>query len=210
MAIRYYPASKVITNLDSSNAKLLDVNGVVYKGKYYVTYDGKAFSGATPQEGPNEPLLQYEELSASPALAKLNTNVSTKIQEKVGAKFVSRVPGKPNFFYPQPTEDDYRKGYLIRYFTKKENERGFITEISKDEFESINNGTADYDISIYLTTKILWKISGPLNSQRKSQYNIIPGIVETNQRLTEEANKFFVGIIDFIGGDYAKFARPTP
>ncbi len=120
-----------------------------------------------------------------------------------------RIPGQPNSYYPQPTEQDYRKGYLIRYFTKKENERGFVTEISQDEYNSIVNGTADYDISIYQTTTILWKLTGPLNTTRQSQYNIIPGIIDTNKRLTESANKTFLGIVDFINADYSKFARPT-
>jgi len=71
------------------------------------------------------------------------------------------------------------------------------------------NGTADFDITIYQTTTILWKLTGPLKSTRQSQYNIIPGIIDTNQRLTESANINFLGMVDFIGGDYAKFARPT-
>jgi len=120
----------------------------------------------------------------------------------------TRVLGKPVSFYPQPIESDYKRGYLIRYFTKKINDT-FVIEISEDEYNNIVNGTTDYDIRIYQTQKILWKITGPLNSQRQSQYNIIPGIIDTNKRLTETANKTFLGIVDYIGGDYTKYAKPT-
>jgi hypothetical protein len=42
-----------------------------------------------------------------------------------------------------------------------------------------------------------------------SQYDVRAGIIDTNKRLVENANKTFLGIKDFIGDDYAKFSRPT-
>lgn len=203
MPLRYYPDFAVIKNLNATGQFTL--NGVSYSGKYYQTFNGRYFSGPDPSTGPSEELRKIPETPNSPGLISLNlTDKQRNSQIRI-----NRIPGKPNSYYPQPNENDYKRGYLIRYFTKKENERGFVTEISEDEYNTIVNGTADYDISMYQTTKILWKITGPLRSQRKSQYDITPGIIDTNQRLTETANKTFLGIIDFIGGDYAKFARPT-
>ena len=212
--LRYYPSFAIIPNLNTAGGEFL-LNGQPYSGKYYETYDGRAFTGSTPEIGLNEPLERVKVYSSAPGLN--NSNLSIKSKRDLAVKTgvlpstlaSSRIPGQPNSYYPQPTEQDYRKGYLIRYFTKKENEKGFVTEISQDEYNSIVNGTADYDISIYQTTTILWKLTGPLNSKRESQYNIIPGIVETNKRLTESANRTFLGIVDFIGGEYSKFARPT-
>ena len=212
--LRYYPSFAVQTNLNTIGGEFL-LDGQPYSGRYYETYDGRAFTGPAPEVGPSEPLERVAVYLSAPGLT--NSNLSVRNQKQLASKtgvFVSttnntRIPGQPNSYYPQPTEQDYKKGYLIRYFTKKENERGFVTEISQDEYNSIVNGTADYDISIYQTTTILWKLTGPLKSTRQSQYNVIPGIIDTNQRLTESANRTFLGIVDFIGGDYAKFARPT-
>lgn len=208
--LRYYPASKVITNLTTSGTEFTGQDGKVYSGKYYLTYDGKAFSGPSPEVGPSNPLNR---IPAYPTAPGLNTLLLTDKQKRDLANKSginpNRIQGRPNSYYPQPLESDYKKGYVIRYFTKKENEKGYVIEISQDEYNSIVNGTADYDISMYQTTKILWKLTGPLKNQRQSQYNVIPGIIDTNQRLTEAANKTFLGIVDFIGGDYAKFARPT-
>jgi len=212
--LRYYPSFAIIPNLTTSGGDFI-LNGQPYSGKYYETYDGRAFSGSTPEQGPNQELQRIPYYNSAPGLDSLNLSSRRKrqlaqiagVQESTPTN--PRIPGQPNSYYPQPTEQDYRKGYLIRYFTKKENEKGFVTEISQDEYNSIVNGTADYDISIYQTTTILWKLTGPLNSKRESQYNIIPGIVETNKRLTESANRTFLGIVDFIGGEYSKFARPT-
>lgn len=212
--LRYYPSFAIKPNLNTVGNEFT-LNGKPYSGKYYETFDGRAFTGSTPEVGPSEELKRVPVYLSAPGLNSLN--ISDRDKKRIAnitglipsTETSSRIPGQPNSYYPQPTEQDYRKGYIIRYFTKKENERGFVTEISQDEYNSIVNGTADYDITIYQTTTILWKLTGPLNSKRESQYNVIPGIIETNQRLTESANRTFLGILDFIGGDYAKFARPT-
>jgi hypothetical protein len=206
--LRYYPSFKIETNLNSSGEELF-LNNKPYVGKYYLTYDGRAFSGSSPEVGPSEPLTKIITIPSAPGLNNANLSSDSKRELANKTNLVNRVSGKPNAFYPQPTEQDYKKGYVIRYFTKKENEKGFVTEISQDEYNTIINGTADYDITIYQTTTILWKLTGPLNSTRMSQYNVIPGIIDTNKRLTESANKTFLGIVDFINGEYSKFARPT-
>jgi hypothetical protein len=57
---------------------------------------------------------------------------------------------------------------------------------------------------------MLWQLTGPLNDTRISQYQIKGGVFNTNKRVTEAKQKSFRGIIEFIGGDYIKFARITP
>jgi hypothetical protein len=208
--LRYYPSFKIVPNQSTSGGEFL-LNGNSYVGKYYITYDGRAFTGPTPSVGPNQ--LLERDLEYAYKSIPTNPNIITIIDKKVVGVIEEhtkkRVIGKPNSYYPQPVESDYKKGYLIRYFTKKENEKGYVIEISQEEYNMMANGTADFDTTIYQTTKILWKITGPLNSRRESQYNIIPGIIDTNKRLVEEANKTFLGIVDFIGGEYTKYAKPT-
>ena len=212
--LRYYPSFAITTNLNTSG-NMFTLNGVPYVGKYYQTYDGRTFTGPNPEQGPNQELQKITRFYDAPGIngvaisESLKNNLANKTGLTPSTLQNPRIPGQPNTYYPQPTEQDYKKGYVIRYFTKKENERGFITEISQDEYNTIINGTADYDISIYQTTTILWKLTGPLRSQRQSQYNVIPGIFETNQRLTENANRTFLGIVDFIDGQYTKYSRPT-
>lgn len=210
MPVRYYPDSKVVTDLVSNGLNMVNNDGTPYIGKYYSTYDGSFFSGPNPKVGPNERLFVRDTYLNSPALqsSKVSNFVANNIAKNTGED-AYRIPGKPNSYFPKPKESDYTKGYFVRYFTKRVNERGFVIEISKQEYQSIIDGTADYDISMYQVEKILWKLTGPLKSFRESQYNVIPGIVDTNERLTEAANKNMVGMKDFIGGEYAKFARPT-
>lgn len=209
MAIRYYPSSKIKVNQKALPGQFL-LNGLSYTGSYYSTYDGKFFTGANPILGTNQQLTEVSEyvnrdftstLSVPQSVVdKLNENV--RVSKKV-------VRSQPISYFPVPIESDYSKGYLNRYFVKKANERGYVIEISEQEFESIRNGTATYDVSFYQTTSILWKLTGPLNNKRVSQYDTRAGIIDTNKRLVETTNKTFVGIKEFIGEDYAKFARPT-
>jgi hypothetical protein len=208
--LRYYPSFKIIENQNTLGGEFL-LDGKRYSGRYYITYDGKAFTGSSPIVGPNELLSRdleyaYKNNATNPNILSV---IDTKKREKFDEHSKKRIIGKPNSYYPQPAESDYKKGYLIRYFTKKENQKGFVIEISPEEYNSIIDGIADYDISIYQTVQILWKITGPLKNKRTSQYNTTAGIIDTNERLVESANKTFLGIKEFIGGDYTKFARPT-
>lgn len=187
-----------------------------------MTFDGKAYTGPNPVVGPNQPLTRIKQYPGAPGLSNSNIPQSVKaalenntaipnitptaIQQ---SRTQNKVYGAPTPYYPYPLESDYGKGYIIRYFTKKENNAGYVVEISEEEYNSIVNGTADYDISIYQTTTILWKLTGPLNTIRLSQYDIRAGIIDTNKRLVEKANQTFIGLVDFIANDYAKWARPT-
>lgn len=211
MPLRYYPQFYIVPNLKAEIGEFLE-NGKPYEGPYYATLNGRYFSGLNPQVGPNNeliPLKRFDSISVIPGRNSAFQNRPLTYETNESLNQTTRDKGRPTFYYPKPTESDYKRGYIIRYFAKKENERNGVIEISYNEYVDITNGTVDYDISIYQTAKILWKLTGPLKSQRKSQYNIIPGIIDTNKRLTEETNKTFLGIVDFIGGEYDKFARPT-
>jgi hypothetical protein len=122
---------------------------------------------------------------------------------------INKSQNKPISYFPKPTESDYTKGYLNRYFVKRVNDNGYVTEISPEEYAKIQNGTVTYDVSFYLTAQLVWKLIGPLNTTRLYQYDIRSGIIDINKNQVEKLNKTFLGIFDFINEDYTRFARPT-
>jgi hypothetical protein len=211
--LRYYPSFRIKTDLVTNGNQYKTTSGP-YKGKYYMTYDGRKFTGQNPIVGPNEEL---SDISTETASSYLNNNeipsqLKSELVKKSGnAIKVSSIGkrGAPTPYFPSASEADYKKGYLLRSFVKKVNDKGFVIEISNEEYDNFSNGTVDYDVSDYLSLQILWKLTGPLNTVRISQYDIRSGIIDTNKRLVENANKTFLGITDFIGGDYTKFSRPT-
>jgi hypothetical protein len=210
MSLRYYPSFRIKPNLNATGKEFL-LNGKPYVGKYYETYDGKFYSGPNPILGPNEPLspnLDYPntpglKLSGLPESAKRTFANTTK------SKVSATDPTQPTSYQPNPLESDYAKGYFYRYFVKKVNEMGYIKEISETEYISIDNGTATYDVSYYQIERIMWKLTGPLNTVRLSQYDIRAGIIDTNKRLVETVDKRFLGLKTYIGEEYSKLSRPT-
>jgi len=210
--LRYYPSFRIKTDLITNGSEYKTSNGP-YKGKYYMTYDGRKFTGPNPVVGPNEELFSNIRQTESTFLnnSNLPENVKSAISQKTGAglKKIQVNRGAPTPYFPIPTEFDYKKGYIMRSFVKKVNDLGFITEISDEEYDNFQNGTVDYDVSHYLVYQIMWKLTGPLNSTRVGQYDVRAGIIDTNKRLVETANKTFLGITDFIAQDYAKFSRPS-
>lgn len=211
--LRYYPSFRIKTDLLTNGSEYNTVNGP-YKGRYYLTYDGRAFTGPNPIVGPNEELFSNKfEQTNSTFLnnSNLSGNVKNIIAQKTGVS-IKKAQAKrdsPTPYFPIPNESDYKKGYIMRSFIKKVNDMGFIIEISPEEYDNFQNGTVNYDVSFYLTYQIMWKITGPLNNVRLGQYETRAGIIDTNKRLVETGNKTFLGLTDFIGGDYTKFARPT-
>jgi len=206
--IKYYPSFRIRTNLTAGRNQFT-LNGRPYTGKYYETYDGKAYTGASPLYGKNELLEKvsyYYNISAN-----VVTNNTSRVTEDLIEKSkvnTNRQLGAPVPYYPNPQQEDYNKGYLNRYFLKKENDKGYVMEISQEEYANITNGNANYDITRYQVIKLFWKLTGPLRSVRISQYDTRAGIIDTNERLVNEADKTFLGIKAFIGGEYSKFARP--
>jgi hypothetical protein len=231
MSLRYYPSSKIKPNKKTKGNEFT-LNGKPYVGIYYSTFDGKFFTGANPVIGKNQELKKIQFYSGAEYLNNnsLTPQMRNQFSYQTNLKplpgsgtddigpiqqmSTRRVPtaqfkGEPTSYFPIVLDTDYTKGYIMRFFVKRINSSGFVTEISDQEYNAIQAGTTPYDISFYLTTKIMWKLTGPLHTKRISQYDIRAGIVETNQRLVETAEKTFLGIKDFIGGKYDKYAKPT-
>ena len=64
---------------------------------------------------------------------------------------------------PNPTEDDYKIGYIQRYFIQKANDNtAYIYEVDSSNF-------LDFQLSPYFKTSIIrWRISGSTDEIRES------------------------------------------
>lgn len=225
MPLRYYPISKIKPNKITNGLEFL-LDGKPYKGRYYETFDGKFFTGPNPIVGPNQKLTRIREYRGADYINNTNmpSSLRARFAESSNLRSVENQPesyipgvsiqppkfkGEPTSYFPFALQEDYIKGFINRYFAKRINSRGYVVEISEQEYIAIQKGEVPYDVSNYLTVKLFWKITGPLNQKRYSQYDIRAGIIDTNKRLVENAEKTFLGIVAFIGGQYDKFAKPT-
>jgi hypothetical protein len=211
--IKYYPKNKITVSLYTKGNEFL-LNGKPYIGAYYKTFDGKIFTGANPVIGSSQ------ELQAAPDNKKEkypNINIKGGILLDSNTEKYIKNPNIKNLdsyqippqYYLQPTDSDYAKGYIMRYFAKKRNDIGYVIEISKDTYLSLQLKNSEYDYITYQAIDLFWQITGPLKDTRENRQYKISGIIDTNKRLVETKDKSFRGLIEYIGNKYDKYARPS-
>ena len=130
----YYPKSEILkVSTTSGKEFLVKITKKPYTGDYYITNDGKIFSGK-----------EYT----------INTQELIPIVQKIIVKNEKQSYG---FHYAMPSEDDYSKGFFTRYTIKRVNS-GFetILEVDQTEYE---RATKD---PLYSAVKFSWKLTGPL------------------------------------------------
>lgn len=209
--IRYYPLNRVKTNLRTNGSEFL-LNGQPYRGYYYITYDGNAFTGKDPVQGPSLTLSKIE-------IPKPSTNVQNgpipgvenDVYNNIAVPSLQVLPTfqTPQPFFPQPTDTDYKRGSITRYFAKKRDQAGFVIEVNKETHDSLKNTDSVYDYITYEAISTFWQITGPLYDNRVNKQYAVAGIIDTNKRLIDLKEPGFPGLKAFIGEDYAKFAKPV-
>jgi hypothetical protein len=70
---------------------------------------------------------------------------------------------KVNSYVVSLTEEDYTKGYVVRYFTQKANDiDSYIYEISRNQFSSLKNSP------YYISVSLDWRLTGEPDEIKKS------------------------------------------
>ena len=152
--------------------------GSFYVGNYFKTSDGKFFTGKNPSDPKGVVELQQlkTELLVDPnAIQQFKVKTQQDVINKVidesinqsffthkkefrlltKKQFLSEAPLPPKFKRFAPTEEDYIKGEINRYFTKHIT-NNIIIEISKDTYDSIKNKSKDIQHELYKIMSIKW------------------------------------------------------
>lgn len=96
----------------------------------------------------------------------------------------------PVYTKPSPTNDDYSRGYIIRYFAKKVND-GTIYEVAGDSYNTIING-------LYFKINLKWRITGTKTDIYQNKVKIYSGVKEDNLstiRTTEKSMSGLSGVL---------------
>lgn len=145
----YIPKNKIQTNLYTSGGEYVLVpSGQEYIGYYYKLYDGKFFTGKTPNE------LDSKELISTPFVEDENITPSS-------------IPYNPLF----PTEQDYQVGEFTRYFNIKRNQAIF-TEISKDTYTKFKQQDPQVSWELYRVFSLSWVLKGNIDNVAQTNKNI--------------------------------------
>jgi hypothetical protein len=145
----YIPKNKIQTNLYTSGGEYADAfNLENYIGYYYKLYNGKFFTGKTPNES------NSKELVATPFIDGGGLNPLS-------------VPYNPIL----PTEQDYQVGEFTRYFNIRRNQSIF-TEISKDTFDQYQQKSPQVSWKLYRVFSLFWQLKGDVNRVAQTNKNI--------------------------------------
>ncbi len=214
--MKYYPKSRIVTGFQTNGSEFT-ADGKPYAGPYYKTFDNKSFTGYNPVQGSNILLVPIQTLQADDAgpatLPFSNIAAFDMTLEYVKIKNIKPVDIgeylQPRSFFPNPTEQDYKKGYLMRYFSKPRNAFGEIVEVNKETYVSLQNVNSEYDYVTNMSISLFWQISGPLKDTVLPNGVRVAGIEDTNRRLVLSKTTSFKGLEQYIGEEYTKYARPT-
>jgi hypothetical protein len=201
----YIPKNRLITNLQTNQGEFVYKNTLVpYNGYYWKSYDGKYFTGKTPNDSPSiEIILSQSNRNIFTDTPTVNTTLfynDPEIDltfEYTPLKNIDLLVVKflPSQFYPKPTQDDYNLGAFSRYFVVKSNENIYL-EVNKDTYDSINNQSTDWAWELYVPFTILWTLTGERDNVFITNRNITQ---LTEQRLKKR------GLQEFLKQNYLKF-----
>jgi len=192
----YYPKSRIIENKKANPGEFTLPNGKEYTGPYYTTFDGKSFTGANPYTPYSNQLI---------AILPKDYNSNPDIKSNQVLEYDDLKPSKlpqlidPIPYTPKPTEEDYKRGKITRYFARQRNGTQFkLMEIDQPTYDNLSNNRGGLNTALWKVISIFWQITGPLNDQRVGNIRTRAGIIDTNQRVLNNAEKDFIGIKQYL------------
>ena len=199
--MRYYPKSRIIENQKANPGQFKLANGKDYAGPYYTTFDGKSYTGNNPITGKSNLLTKI------PPQSNVFINPSVSDYNRVNTSFKAGSLIDPTPFTPIPTEADYQVGKITRYIARQRNGTQFkIMEISKQTYDDMQSRRNGANFALWKTISIFWQISGPLYDEKVDNIKTRAGIINTNQRILDTAEKNFIGIKQYLS-DLKQFSR---
>lgn len=173
----YYPLSKIQANLfTSGNEFAIAATKTDYKGYYFSTYDGKFFTEKTPSQNSVE-LIKYAPKKSKTSLGSLGYIIEEK-----------DVPTTQHFI-PKPTDQDYTRGFITRYFVKRVNgDESTIKELDENSYSELE------DNPLYILEEGTWYITGVVDDITLPGGLVIPGVSTNNRATISRINKAIPGV----------------
>jgi hypothetical protein len=198
----YYPKSRIIENQQANQGEFILINGQEYVGPYYTTFDRNFFTGNNPYSLNSKPLIPIQPASDPEFIDLLKNEYITLNPNNSFSSLIDPTP-----YTPKPTEEDYKKGKITRYFARQRNGTQFkIMEINQQTYDNLLNNRGGLNTSLWKVISIFWQISGPLRDVRVNNIRTRAGIIDTNQRVLDNAEKNFIGIKQYLS-DLQQFSK---
>tara|TARA_R100001015_G_C4609712_1_gene164993 strand:+ start:331 stop:993 length:663 start_codon:yes stop_codon:yes gene_type:complete len=218
----YIPKNRILTNQYTSDNKLMvKETQEFYRGYYYKTFEGKYFTGKTPNDLPNVELVEVENVEVTYKPEQIQNEIAfgdfptifdeidTPGYDEGMVVDYARLQGInllqstrtiiPTQAYPTPGIDDYELGQFTRYFAIKVNQDIYL-ELNNEVYGKLKKQDAGYLWQPYQCFKIQWTITGIEEEVRNTNSNIV---------LIQERKMKRQGFGRFLKFNFTKFYLPT-
>ena len=172
----FLPKSKYTGPLYTPEGVYVYEDGSPFSGAFFITYDNKAYEGTGPAKAGSRIILKAVYLAQQAAMDL----------------------GKVSIYFPSPTDQDYERGTIKRYFVK-DRRNSMIKEVDQVTFKKLRV------VPVFTRLQITWKIIGPVADSKLNSY-IVPGTEGINKKTVEDAEVQMRGIISYIT-DYTEFVK---
>ena len=216
----YVPLNRIKTNLFTSGRELQFLEtGEEYIGHYHQYYDGRYFTGKSPDveliqelELISESTATFQESSevqvytsgrglySNQLVEEWDLNLIQTYRQVAGNSLTQNQKSKlPQPYFYTPSDQDYQVGEIIRYFTKKTNELKY-TEVDQQTYQNFFNQQTGYAWEFYTAFQLPWQISGERQEVETTNRNI----TQLTQRRLE-----IQGLSEYLKYDYLKFYKES-
>lgn len=194
----YTPVSNIISSgFTNGGDFIIKSNGQAYSGYYFTTTDNKFYTGQTWTESS----VELESLSQSS-----NINIFGGIYSTLNPNPLPKTTFTPDFI--MPTQQDYNNGYFVRYILKPtiSSQLNDFIEVKSDKYNQVAQSN---DLqTLYKFANVIWKLTGPLYDTYKDNIRIASGIIDTNKRSIQEAERFIPNLSLYFT-DLIQFGKPS-
>ena len=130
-----------------------------------------------------------------PKVSLLTYAEGNDVYKNLKGKNVTKTLLLPYYQKPFPTNEDYQKGRIQRYFAKKLNENLYI-EINKKVYDKLEKKDAGYNYSLYLIFDLIWLISGKQSQVKQANQEIL-SLIERRYQIE--------GLKEYLNFNYLEF-----
>jgi len=160
----YTPSEKIQKSLYTSGKELMFVDtNEEYIGLFHQYPNGSIYSELEFNEQSRQ-LINY-----IPSIETENGSIYYKLTKKRFNNYIA-----PKYYYPIPTDSNYKSANITRFFVQQRNNLSHIIEVDFETYNNINNkNERGIDAGLYRKISIQWTISGPLEEVRKANQRVL-------------------------------------
>jgi len=192
----YIPKSKLDPQIyyTSGGEYYYSTTNSEYEGYYHKDLNGRSYTG---KEHTNESILLIPFIFVTPS--NVNVNGSSTVSNQYynlnnSTSLTISVPIPPSDSLP-PTQQDYEQSFYVRYIMQyKLSKQPVFVEVNKiTYYQYFNTSNKKY----FNFAEVPWKISGPLYDVKENNVLVEGGIIDSNLRSIDMANRIMPGVRNY-------------